>query len=100
MCLLHAYENPVHERALGEMVRKYLPNVYVALSSEVWPESGEYERAATTAISAYIGPMFSQYIGNLCGKESKGVRVGAPLEIMQSSGGIMPASHGRPKGRL
>ncbi len=91
VCLLHGYKNPVHERALGDLVRKYLPDVYVALSSEVWPELGEYERAATTAISAYIGPMFSEYIGNLA-KELKGVGVGAPLEIMQSSGGIMPAS--------
>src|SRR5580704_18081961 len=47
VCLLHAYANPAHERKLGEMIRRQMPGIYVALSSEVWPEFQEYERAAT-----------------------------------------------------
>ncbi|MGO9056719.1 MAG: hydantoinase/oxoprolinase family protein [Candidatus Binataceae bacterium] len=91
VCLLHSFANPVHERRLAEMLRNYLPNVYVALSSEIWPEIGEYERAATTVISAYVGPMFSQYVRNLSeALKQSGIKSG--LEIMQSSGGIMPAA--------
>ena len=39
-----------------------MPGVYVALSSEVWPEFQEYERASTTLISAYVGPMLADYV--------------------------------------
>ena len=91
VCLLHAYVNPVHEGRLAELIRKHLPNAYLALSSEVWPEVGEYERAATTVISAYVGPMFSRYVTDLNqALKQNGIRSG--LEIMQSSGGIMPAA--------
>jgi N-methylhydantoinase A len=91
VCLLHAYLNPVHENRLAEMIRQHLPNAYLALSSEVWPEVGEYERAATTVISAYVGPMFSRYVTDL-NQALKQSGIGAGLEIMQSSGGIMPAA--------
>jgi N-methylhydantoinase A len=65
VCLLHSYANPEHERRVGEMVRRLMPEAYLALSSEVWPEFQEYERAATTVISAYVGPMMSAYVGRL-----------------------------------
>jgi N-methylhydantoinase A len=91
VCLMHGYLNPIHENRLAELIRKHLPHVYLALSSEVWPEVGEYERAATTVISAYVGPMFSRYVTDLSDALK---RNGFPsgLEIMQSSGGIMPAT--------
>ncbi len=91
ICLLHSYTNPAHERRLAEMIRSRLPQVYIAQSAEVWPEIGEYERAATTVISAYVGPMFSQYVTNL-GSSLKQNGIKSGLEIMQSSGGIMPAA--------
>ena len=76
---------------MAELIRKHLPNAYLSLSSEVWPEVGEYERAATTVISAYVGPMFSRYVTDLNqALKQNGIRSG--LEIMQSSGGIMPAA--------
>jgi len=46
ICFFHSYANPAHERAMAELVRKHLPGAYVALSSEVWPEFREYERAS------------------------------------------------------
>jgi N-methylhydantoinase A len=90
LCLFHSYVNPAHEQQVARMIRNYIPNAYLALSSEVWPEVGEYERAATTVISAYVGPMFSRYVTDLDQTlKQNGIRCG--LEIMQSSGGIMPA---------
>jgi N-methylhydantoinase A len=90
VCLLHAYANPVHERKVGEIINRLMPGIYVALSSEVWPEFQEYERAATTLISAYVGPMMSAYVGRLA-QELRGAAVGSPLQIMQSSGAVMTA---------
>ncbi|MGO9056716.1 MAG: hydantoinase/oxoprolinase N-terminal domain-containing protein, partial [Candidatus Binataceae bacterium] len=45
VCLIHSYANPAHEQKMGEMLQRRMPGVYVALSSEVWPEFQEYERA-------------------------------------------------------
>jgi N-methylhydantoinase A len=46
ICLLHAYRNPVHERALAAFCAELLPGVSVSCSSEVVPEIREYERTS------------------------------------------------------
>jgi N-methylhydantoinase A len=91
ICFFHSYANPAHERAMGELVRKRLPGAYVALSSEVWPEFREYERASTTAMSAYVGPTISSYVEALEADLRKMGMTGS-FEIMQSSGGVMSAA--------
>jgi N-methylhydantoinase A len=91
VCLVHSYVNPAHERRVGEMLRRVMPDVYIALSSEVWPEFQEYERASTTLISAYVGPMLADYLGRL-EQELRKAAIGCTLQIMQSSGAVMPAS--------
>jgi N-methylhydantoinase A len=91
VCLLHSYANPAHEQQLARLIERQFPNVHTALSSEVWPEYQEYERASTTVLSAYIGPMLSTYVRAL---EQALVEFGVrcPLQIMQSSGGVMSAA--------
>ncbi len=91
VCLLHSYANPAHERKIAEMLQRAMPGLYVALSSEVWPEFQEYERASTTLISAYVGPMLADYLGRL-EQELRQTGIGCSLQIMQSSGAVMPAS--------
>jgi N-methylhydantoinase A len=91
VCLLHAYANNAHETALGEVLREYLPGAYVALSSKIWPEMSEYERGATTLISAYVGPTLGRYLERLeAALQAEGVD--CPVHIMQSNGGIMAAA--------
>ncbi|MCH9672700.1 MAG: hydantoinase/oxoprolinase family protein, partial [Gammaproteobacteria bacterium] len=65
VCLLHAYINPAHERAVEAAVRRRLPQVSVSLSSRVSPEMGEYERTSTTVANAYVHPIFRNYVENL-----------------------------------
>lgn len=90
VCLLHAYAFPAHERAVGQALAGRLPRVCVSLSHEVLPERREYERSATTAVNAYVQPVMRRYLGALqTGLGAAGVR--APLLLMQSSGGLMPA---------
>jgi N-methylhydantoinase A len=91
VCLLHSYANPAHEQKIGQMLQRAMPGLYVALSSEVWPEFQEYERASTTLISAYVGPMLADYLGKL-EHELRQTGIGCSLQIMQSSGAVMPAS--------
>jgi N-methylhydantoinase A len=91
ICLLHSYANPAHERAMADLVRKHMPGVYVALSSEIWPEFREFERASTTVMSAYVGPTISGYVEALDADLRK-MGLKGSFEIMQSSGGVMSAA--------
>jgi N-methylhydantoinase A len=91
ICFFHSYANPAHERGMAELVRKHLPDAYVALSSEVWPEFREYERASTTVMSAYVGPTISKYVQAL-ERDLRAMGMAGSFEIMQSSGGVMAAA--------
>src|SRR5213080_4962892 len=65
VCLLHAYRDPSHERAVVEEVRRRLPDAHVVASHEVAPEFREYERASTTVADAYLGPLVGRYMRSL-----------------------------------
>ena len=65
VCLLHAYLNPTHERAVAEIVRQEFPEMALSLSSNVSPELGEYERSSTTVANAYVHPIFRDYVQRL-----------------------------------
>jgi N-methylhydantoinase A len=92
ICLLHSYRAPEHEQKVGEACRAALgPDIFVVTSSEVWPELREYERAMTTVMCAYVGPVMTAYLAGLEGCLAElGIR--CPIEIMESSGGVMSAS--------
>lgn len=90
ICFLWSFRNPDHERRAAEIAKKRFPDLFVVTSNELVPIIREYERANTTAINAYLGPVFERY--------AKGIRKhlaaegfgGEPL-IMQSVGGLAPA---------
>ncbi len=63
--LLHSYRDPAHEQQLAAALRARLPDVDVVLSSDVFPEVREYERAATTVAEAYLRPGVARYLRNL-----------------------------------
>jgi len=87
ICLLHAYRNPVHERALKDLCAELLPAVPVSCSSEVVPEIREYERTSTTCANVYVMPLMSRYLDDL---ERKLHDLGVPgrFYVMLSAGGI------------
>src|SRR5438309_1310180 len=86
VCLLHAYRDAAHERAVTDELRRRLPNAHVVASHEVAPEFREYERASTTAADAYLGPVVSRYLSAL-GEASASAGLPEPL-MMRSSGGV------------
>ncbi len=63
ICLLNAYANPAHERAVADLIRARFPDLYVSCSHEISREFREYERASTTALSAYVQPIIDSYLG-------------------------------------
>ena len=90
VCLLHSYRYPDHERAVGEELRRMLPEVFVSLSVDVLPEIREYERTSTTVVNACLGPIVKSYTDSLV-RRVKDASSDAPVRIMQSNGGIMSA---------
>lgn len=82
VCLLHAYANADHEKQLGAALRKN--HKHVALSHEISPEAREYERTATTVLSAAVTPSTDRYLSQLEG----GIPEGINLHLVQSNGGM------------
>ena len=88
VCFLHSYLYPEHERRFGAILKDELPGANVSLSSEILREQREYERSATTVVNAYVRPLMGSYIDRIrTGLD--GIGLDAPLQIMQSSGGVM-----------
>ena len=87
ICLLHAYRNPAHERALRDICAELLPGVPVSCSSDVVPEIREYERTSTTCANVYVMPLMARYLDDL---ERKLHDLGIPgnFYIMLSAGGV------------
>ncbi len=83
VCLLFSFLNPAHEQRIGEALPDAL---FVSLSHEVLAEYREYERAATTFLNAYVGPLVQRYLKRLQGSLSPEY-----LFVMHSGGGVMQA---------
>ncbi len=80
--LLHAYANPAHEEHLGRRLREVVPNV--ALSHRISPETREYERSATTALSAGVMPLVARYFDDLEAQKPDASR----LHLFHSASGM------------
>ena len=94
VCLLFSFVNPSHERRVREMARADHPGLEISLSSEVDPAFREYERTAVTAFDAYIKPTVRRYLTRL-GTRLADAGVPAPLQVMQSRGGLSSADLAR-----
>src|SRR5262249_24068753 len=94
VCLLHAYANAAHERAVGPRLRERFPGVPVSLSSDVVPEYREFERFSTTVLNAYLQPLMDRY---LAGLEKKLFEAGYAYGVLTtgSSGGMMTVETAR-----
>jgi N-methylhydantoinase A len=86
VCLLFSFRDPSHERAVADELRRRHPGVRVVASHEVAPEFREYERAATTAADAYLGPVAARYLSALAAASNE-AGLPEPL-VMLSSGGV------------
>src|SRR4051812_12148632 len=94
VCLLHAYANPAHERAVLDLIQRHAPGLSVSVSHQVLPEIREYERTSTTVVNAFIKPVVDSYLASV-EHGVKGIGIAAPLMVMQSSGGIAKADLAR-----
>jgi len=86
LAFLHAYCNPVHERAAAEILSA-LPGLSVATSHETSPEIREYERTSTTVLNALLMPVISNYLNTLADR-LRHHAIAGKLYLVQSNGGV------------
>lgn len=94
VCYLFSFLHPEHEQRTRELIEAAHPGIAVSLSSEVDPTFREYDRTVVTAFDAYMKPVIDRYLERL----EDGLRaahVMAPLQIMQSRGGLTGTSVAR-----
>jgi N-methylhydantoinase A len=95
VCLINAYLNPAHEREVARLILAELgPRVVVCLSSDIYPQIREYERASTTVINASLIPVVDRYLDRV---EKHLAVYSDRLLVMQSNGGIMSSAVARQK---
>jgi len=86
--LLYSYSDDSDERAIAGALAAALPNAVVSRSSEVVAEFREYERASTTVLNAYLGPIVARYLRSLRDRSAPaGIDPG--ISVMRSSGGLI-----------
>ncbi len=91
--LLNSYLTPEHEQAVATELRSLLPGTFVTTGTELTREWHEFERTATAAANAYVGPQVSKYIGEFdAGLRNGGF--GGSLLLMGSHGGVISAERG------
>ena len=90
VCLLFSFLNPTHERRVRDIIETDYPDMSVSLSSDVDPAFREYERTVVTAFDAYTKPVLRDYLAELKSALFESGVV-APLQVMQSRGGISAA---------
>lgn len=91
---LNSYANPQHETAAATILRAELPGVYVTTGTELTREWYEYERTATAAANAYVGPTLEVYANDFVSElESNGFH--RRLYMMASNGGVYSVDRAR-----
>ncbi len=94
VCYVFSFLHPAHEQRTRELIRAKHPGIAISLSCEVDPTFREYERTVVTAFDAYMKPVVGRYLQNL--QIGLGTaEVTAPLQIMQSRGGLSGTSVAR-----
>lgn len=87
--LVGSHADDSGERDIASVLRDHL-DIPVMISSDVSPEFREYERFATTVLSAYLTPSVAGYLELLDRRIPMSSRL-----IMTSSGGLMTFQSGR-----
>jgi N-methylhydantoinase A/oxoprolinase/acetone carboxylase beta subunit len=87
IAFLWSFVNPIHEIRVRDLCRNAHPDLYVLASHDIAPLIGEYERTATTVLSAYVGPAVTGYLGRL-EAQLRAHRFAAQLLVAHAAGGV------------
>ncbi len=85
---LNAYLDPRHERRALEILQAHLPDLYICTGSDLSREWFEYERGATAAANAYVGPGMRRYVQGF-DRRLRAEGFGRSFLMMASNGGVL-----------
>jgi len=88
LCLLHSSLNPQNELTIQRRLSQTFPRVFC--SHRLSPGSGEYERAMTCFVAAYLSPKVESYIDSLARALAE-----SELRIVHSAGGLLTPSESK-----
>jgi len=86
--LLFSFANSETELRVEEALRCL--DIPISTSHRILPEFREFERASTIVVNAYLAPTMQSYLLHLEQRVAE-QRAGGRVDVMQSSGGIVPA---------
>jgi N-methylhydantoinase A len=86
---LHAWRNPIHERAMRELVEGLSGSgeVHLSVGSELSQVAGEYARTNTAIANAFVAPIVERYLASLDVK-LRAAGFAGRLLVMQGNGGL------------
>jgi N-methylhydantoinase A len=90
---LNSYLVPEHEQRATKELRRLLPDIFVTTGTELTREWHEFERTATAAANACVGPQVSKYVAEFDAELRRGGFKGSLL-LMGSHGGVISAERG------
>jgi N-methylhydantoinase A len=94
ICFLWSFANPSHEQTAKRIVEELYPELFVSISSEVFPVAREYERLVTTVFNAFTSKGVAEYVGALEGKLAD-LGCAVRPSLMQSVGGLLSPEEAR-----
>ncbi|HVS99894.1 MAG TPA: hydantoinase/oxoprolinase family protein [Solirubrobacterales bacterium] len=65
VCYLWSFLNPSHESRTKELLGREFPDLFLSVSSELYPVVREYERMVTTALNAFVSDVVGSYVEEL-----------------------------------
>jgi N-methylhydantoinase A len=88
LCFLFSYINPEHERIAEELLKKEFPELFISVSSRIYPKWKEYERSTTTLADAFLKPILNRYSKSIRSLLEEN-RYGRDFAFMKTNGGLM-----------
>jgi len=85
---LNSYLSPAHEEQVAAWLEEDLPDTFVTRGTALSREWYEFERTATVAANAYVGPQVAGYLDELDGRLSAR-RFPGKFFMMGSNGGVL-----------
>jgi len=94
---IHSYRNPAHERRARDLIQAQGIPLRMELSTDIWPQAREYERAVLTTINAMVRPIVEAYVARLTNGLSER-NLSTQARIARSNGGaeLARTMHDRP----
>jgi N-methylhydantoinase A len=85
---LNSYANPFNEQEAAEILRRFWPERYIVIASDVVNEFREFERISTAVTNAYVLPKVDTYLASLSNRFRE-EKFNGDIAIVHSGGGIM-----------